>query len=267
MAQAAVRARRPSAREDSPYWLGPFQNYKTFCPYLVGSYDRVGEELADYIQLGYTTFILDIPPSEEELEHTAIAFERADSPGRMTTSAPGVRRPPGRAAARRRRARARRRAAHLRRARGSEQPARAAAASSPGCGRGDRVCALPAEEAGGDRQHARDAEGRLRLRPDRRRQPGAARREDRRRRRAARDPRRPAVGEAARRDARRGGARRARRSSARSATARSRASASPRASRPPTGRAATPARSRRRTAPTTSRTSSSRPARPARRRA
>ena len=65
------------ASEDNPYWLGPFQNYSTFCPYLVGTYDRVGEELANYIQMGYTTFILDIPASREELEHTAIAFERA----------------------------------------------------------------------------------------------------------------------------------------------------------------------------------------------
>ena len=24
----------------SPYWLVPFKNYKTFCPYLVGSYDE-----------------------------------------------------------------------------------------------------------------------------------------------------------------------------------------------------------------------------------
>jgi alkanesulfonate monooxygenase len=63
--------------EDSPYWLGPFQNYSTFCPYLVGTYDRVGEELASYIRMGYTTFILDIPASREELEHTAVAFERA----------------------------------------------------------------------------------------------------------------------------------------------------------------------------------------------
>jgi hypothetical protein len=35
--------------EESPYWLGPFQNYKTFCPYLVGSYDRVSAELARYL--------------------------------------------------------------------------------------------------------------------------------------------------------------------------------------------------------------------------
>lgn len=62
---------------DNPYWLGPFQNHKTFCPYLVGSYDRVARELADYIAKGYGTFILDIPPSYEELEHTGIVFEKA----------------------------------------------------------------------------------------------------------------------------------------------------------------------------------------------
>ena len=63
--------------EENPYWLGPFQNYKTFCPYLVGSYDRVAEEVAGYIGHGFGTFILDIPPSEEELEHTAVVFREA----------------------------------------------------------------------------------------------------------------------------------------------------------------------------------------------
>jgi alkanesulfonate monooxygenase len=63
--------------EENPYWLGPFQNYNTFCPYLVGSYERVGEELASYMRFGYKTFILDIPPSYEELQHTAHAFEAA----------------------------------------------------------------------------------------------------------------------------------------------------------------------------------------------
>ena len=60
-----------------PYWLTPFQNYKTFCPYLVGSYEQVAEELAKYIDLGNKTFILDIPPDEEELHHTGIVFEMA----------------------------------------------------------------------------------------------------------------------------------------------------------------------------------------------
>lgn len=63
--------------EESPYWLVPFQNYKTFCPYLVGSYERVAGELAHYLGAGFTTFILDIPPAEEELHHTRIAFRHA----------------------------------------------------------------------------------------------------------------------------------------------------------------------------------------------
>jgi alkanesulfonate monooxygenase len=65
----------PSA--ENPYWLGPFENYKTFCPYLVGSYATVAIELARYIELGFETFILDIPPDEEELHHAALAFEQA----------------------------------------------------------------------------------------------------------------------------------------------------------------------------------------------
>jgi alkanesulfonate monooxygenase len=61
------------------YWLGPFRNYKTFCPYLVGSYDRVARELAAYGALGYRTVILDIPPNEEELCHTGTVFEAAEA--------------------------------------------------------------------------------------------------------------------------------------------------------------------------------------------
>jgi alkanesulfonate monooxygenase len=64
---------------ENPYWLGPFKNYKTFCPYLVGSYEAVSAELRRYLGQGYRTFILDIPPSEDEIAHTAIAFERAES--------------------------------------------------------------------------------------------------------------------------------------------------------------------------------------------
>src|SRR6185503_6910978 len=68
---------RATAAEESPYWLVPFENYKTMCPYLVGSYERVGEELARYVALGYRAFILDIPPEEEELRHTRAAFDHA----------------------------------------------------------------------------------------------------------------------------------------------------------------------------------------------
>lgn len=61
----------------SPYWLVPFENYKTMCPYLVGSYDRVAQELARYIALGDRAFILDVPPDPRELAHTAIVFGKA----------------------------------------------------------------------------------------------------------------------------------------------------------------------------------------------
>ncbi|HEV3312748.1 MAG TPA: LLM class flavin-dependent oxidoreductase [Chloroflexota bacterium] len=61
----------------NPYWLVPFQNYKTFCPYLVGSYDQVASELAAYIRCGMHTFILDIPRTEEDLVHINAAFRRA----------------------------------------------------------------------------------------------------------------------------------------------------------------------------------------------
>jgi len=66
-----------TARQDSPYWLVPFENYKTMCPYLVGSYERVGDELARYIALGYRSFVLDIPPDEDELRHASAAFQHA----------------------------------------------------------------------------------------------------------------------------------------------------------------------------------------------
>jgi alkanesulfonate monooxygenase len=62
---------------DDPYWLWPFEQYATFCPYLVGSYERVAEELRRYLGLGFSTFILDIPPSEEELHHIGVVFQRA----------------------------------------------------------------------------------------------------------------------------------------------------------------------------------------------
>ena len=59
------------------YWLHPFDNYQTNCPYLVGSYKNVAEELARYVAGGYRTFILDIPAAEEEFEHIGAVFQAA----------------------------------------------------------------------------------------------------------------------------------------------------------------------------------------------
>jgi len=61
----------------SPYWLGPFRNYKTFCPYLVGDHATVAGEVARYARLGATTFILDIPPSRDELAEIERVFDLA----------------------------------------------------------------------------------------------------------------------------------------------------------------------------------------------
>jgi alkanesulfonate monooxygenase len=62
---------------ESAYWLAPFQNFQALCPYLVGSYDRVADEVARYIEIGYRTFILEAPVSADELWHTGVVFERA----------------------------------------------------------------------------------------------------------------------------------------------------------------------------------------------
>jgi len=63
------------AEAEDPYWLVPFENYATMCPYLVGSYEEVGRELARYLELGYRTFILDIPREESDLTHIRAAFD------------------------------------------------------------------------------------------------------------------------------------------------------------------------------------------------
>jgi alkanesulfonate monooxygenase len=65
------------SRAESPYWLWPFQTYKTFCPYVVGSYDEGAAYLACYIAKGYRTFILDIPRSPDDLECARITFDKA----------------------------------------------------------------------------------------------------------------------------------------------------------------------------------------------
>jgi alkanesulfonate monooxygenase len=62
---------------DGPYWLWPFENYKTFCPYLVGDFGTVATVLAAYLDLGYTAIILDIPREPADLETAAAVLRTA----------------------------------------------------------------------------------------------------------------------------------------------------------------------------------------------
>lgn len=67
------------AREDHTYWVAPFENYRTMCPYLVGTHEEVSEALAHYIRQGVRTFILDEPETEADLEHASTTFDLATS--------------------------------------------------------------------------------------------------------------------------------------------------------------------------------------------
>jgi hypothetical protein len=41
------------------------------------SNDVPADKIAPFLNIGFTTFILDISPSDDELRHTAVDFERA----------------------------------------------------------------------------------------------------------------------------------------------------------------------------------------------
>jgi alkanesulfonate monooxygenase len=66
---------QPSGRAGGSYWLEPMRNYKTFCPYFVGSYDDVAADLKRYVALGIDTFILDVL-READFAHVQEVFER-----------------------------------------------------------------------------------------------------------------------------------------------------------------------------------------------
>ena len=59
------------------YSLGPFASLKSFCPYLVGSYDAVASYLSAYLRGGVQVVILDAPREEQDLEHAYLVLQRA----------------------------------------------------------------------------------------------------------------------------------------------------------------------------------------------
>ena len=78
LSETAASAReREGGIEPDPYWLVPFENYKTFCPYLVGTHERVAEEIGRYLRAGARTIILDVPVDGGDLRETGRAIELA----------------------------------------------------------------------------------------------------------------------------------------------------------------------------------------------
>lgn len=60
-----------------PYWLGPYQNGHASCPFLVGNPREIATELANYLRIGLTTFLLEVPESAEDSHCITEVFRRA----------------------------------------------------------------------------------------------------------------------------------------------------------------------------------------------
>ncbi|MEY9860743.1 alkanesulfonate monooxygenase [Catenulispora sp. GAS73] len=73
LSQDALRTSKPEGN----YWMYPFRAYKTFCPYIVGSHTEVVDLLLRYMRLGASTFILDEPPSMEDLLYSVRSLRQA----------------------------------------------------------------------------------------------------------------------------------------------------------------------------------------------
>jgi alkanesulfonate monooxygenase len=77
LSSISQKANDATEDERNPYWLVPFQFNQTNCPYLVGNYERVAQELARYMAVGYRKIILDIPPNGKELSHINLVLTQS----------------------------------------------------------------------------------------------------------------------------------------------------------------------------------------------
>lgn len=63
--------------EGHPYWLAPYKNYYSSCPFLVGSFECVAQEIARYIEIGFTTFLLEKPENRHDSATVTEVFKMA----------------------------------------------------------------------------------------------------------------------------------------------------------------------------------------------
>lgn len=73
-----LAATAKDAGQDTPYWMVPYENYRTFCPYLVGDHGRIAQIIARYLATGHRTFITDVPFEEDDLVHASVVFRMAE---------------------------------------------------------------------------------------------------------------------------------------------------------------------------------------------
>ena len=74
----ALHARlKAPASDNGPYWLGPFRNFQSDCPFLVGSTDELAEVLCAFMEKGVRNFVLDLPPDPTEFSEAAAVFAAA----------------------------------------------------------------------------------------------------------------------------------------------------------------------------------------------
>lgn len=69
--------REISTPEGHPYWLGPYRNAQSSCPFLVGSMSDVARELESYLRIGLRTFLLERPEDVEDSQRISAVFDLA----------------------------------------------------------------------------------------------------------------------------------------------------------------------------------------------
>jgi alkanesulfonate monooxygenase len=63
-----------SELHENGYWLLPFLTLQADCPYLVGSYEEIGEKLRCFAERNVSAIILDVIADEQELAHVCRAL-------------------------------------------------------------------------------------------------------------------------------------------------------------------------------------------------
>jgi alkanesulfonate monooxygenase len=59
------------------FWAGPFANYRSDGPWVVGSYERATDLVYQLLCHNVDTFILELVPDKSEYEHASLVFEQA----------------------------------------------------------------------------------------------------------------------------------------------------------------------------------------------